>query len=87
MGVSKIRLYPESVELVLHANTRPISKKTFLFELSYFKEAAFIYLGPGYQKSSIYKSSAPGFEWWDGASWQKDIEGYTAACRADDVWQ
>lgn len=87
VGVSKIRRYPQSVELVLHANILPISKKTLLFELGYFKEARFIYLGPGYQRSSIYKSEAPDFEWWDGETWRDDIAAYAAACEADDAWQ
>lgn len=41
------------------------------------------YLMGGYENDSIYKSQNPGFEWWTGASWSKDVETYQALCYRD----
>jgi hypothetical protein len=34
----------------------------------------------GYEKSSIWKSKLPGFEWWTGTKWSKDKKLYKTLC-------
>jgi hypothetical protein len=41
------------------------------------------YLMGGYEDDSIYKSRNPGFEWWTGTSWSKDVVAYEALCHRD----
>jgi arginyl-tRNA--protein-N-Asp/Glu arginylyltransferase len=43
----------------------------------------FVYLGPGYERSSLYKADITGFEWWDGAEWSTDADQYRWLCRRD----
>lgn len=43
----------------------------------------YLYLGPGYEKNSIYKCSIPGFEWWTGSCWSSDLDHYVWLCRRD----
>jgi hypothetical protein len=43
----------------------------------------YLYLGPGYEKNSIYKSSIPGFEFWTGSYWSSDLDHYIWLCRRD----
>lgn len=43
----------------------------------------YLYLGPGYEKNSIYKASIPGFEWWTGSQWSSDLDHYIWLCRRD----
>jgi arginyl-tRNA--protein-N-Asp/Glu arginylyltransferase len=43
----------------------------------------YLYLGPGYEVSSIYKSRFPGFEWWTGKEWCTDIPQYVQLCQRD----
>lgn len=49
-----------------------------------FKRCKYIYLSSGYESCSIYKSQYPGFEWWRGYEWSKDIELYKQLCLRDD---
>lgn len=88
VGFSKVRLYAESVELTLHANLSPdVSRITLDYEIARFADRPHVYLGPGYQSSSIYKGHLPGFEWWTGAEWSRDVRAYIAACKGDDAMQ
>lgn len=43
----------------------------------------YLYTGPGYERSSIYKADVDGFEWWTGMEWSKDIKKYKQLCRRD----
>lgn len=54
-------------------------------EIEYAKSLGYdcLYLGPGYEKSSIYKSNYNGFEWWDGIEWSTDINKYMLLCNRD----
>jgi hypothetical protein len=49
-----------------------------------FKRCKYIYLSSGYESCSIYKSQYPGFEWWRGYEWSKDVELYRQLCLRDD---
>lgn len=49
-----------------------------------FKRCKYIYLSSGYESCSIYKSQYPGFEWWRGYEWSKDVELYRELCKRDD---
>ena len=54
-------------------------------EIEYAKSLGYeyLYLGPGYEISSVYKSSYSGFEWWDGTEWNKNLETYNLLCKRD----
>ena len=43
----------------------------------------YMYLGIGYEKTCIYKSSYEGFEFWTGDSWSDDIDHYKWLCERD----
>lgn len=43
----------------------------------------YMYLGPGYETCSVYKSRVAGFEWWTGAEWSTDTEHYAWLCDRD----
>ena len=43
----------------------------------------YVYLGPGYERSSVYKADMQGFEWWTGDVWSQDVEEYRLLCRRD----
>jgi hypothetical protein len=43
----------------------------------------YLYTGPGYERSSIYKADVDGFEWWTGMEWSKDTKKYKELCRRD----
>jgi hypothetical protein len=40
----------------------------------------YMYLGPGYESCSVYKSKVAGFEWWTGSEWSQDVEHYAWLC-------
>ena len=82
------RLHPDqcyAVESVLHANTVPISKVTVDMEATWAKNKGMqdFYLGSGYERSSIYKSSYKGFQWWTGTEWSNNKKRYVALCERD----
>ena len=41
------------------------------------------YVCPGYEKTCIWKSRFPGFEFWTGMEWSKDKELYKKLCERD----
>ena len=43
----------------------------------------YLYTGPGYERSSIYKADVDGFEWWTGMEWSKDVKKYKQLCKRD----
>jgi len=54
-------------------------------EIAWAKESgySYVYLGPGYERSSVYKAKIDGFEWWTGSEWSRDVEHYTWLCNRD----
>jgi hypothetical protein len=42
-----------------------------------------LYIGSGYEKSSIYKAHLSGFEWWTGSEWSRDRNAYIELCKRD----
>lgn len=45
----------------------------------------YLYIGPGYGTSSIYKSKLKGFEWWTGSEWSTDTTKYVDLCNRDET--
>jgi hypothetical protein len=43
----------------------------------------YLYTGPGYERSSMYKADVDGFEWWTGMEWSRDTKKYRELCRRD----
>jgi len=88
---SKLREYSKnSIETVLFAwdYAEPDLKlglKSLEHELAWAKQIGYqyVYMGPGYETSSIYKSRMTGFEWWTGAEWSSDTDKYTWLCQRD----
>lgn len=54
-------------------------------EIAWAKQSGYeyVYLGPGYERSSIYKADIQGFEWWTGDVWSSDADYYRWLCRRD----
>lgn len=46
-------------------------------------QSGYLYTGPGYERSSIYKAHLDGFEWWTGSSWSSNKNEYIALCKRD----
>ena len=55
------------------------------FELNYFKDLgyAYNYVCPGYERTCIWKSRFPGFEFWTGTTWSQDKTAYAKLCERD----
>jgi hypothetical protein len=90
VGFSKIRNYEQSVELNLHCHilsNKQFSYLTLQYEIDFYKDKKYVYLGPGYERSSIYKSNLTNFEWFDGQAWYKDKARYTDYCKEDSSLQ
>ena len=64
---------------------RGLGKKTFAHEFYLANQSGqqYVYTGPGYEKSSIYKADLKGFEWWNGNVWSKDRDEYIKLCKRD----
>lgn len=88
---TKLRQYSKnSIESVMFAwNYRypesHLGLSSLKAEIAWAKEQGHIYfyMGPGYEKNSIYKSDVDGFEWWTGAEWSRDIDQYIWLCKRD----
>jgi hypothetical protein len=54
-------------------------------EIAWAKSAGYkyVYLGPGYERSSQYKARISGFEWWTGSEWSQDTDHYRWLCKRD----
>jgi hypothetical protein len=90
VGFSKIRNYTESVELNLHCHVlsnKHFSYLTLQYEIDCYKDKKYVYLGPGYERSSIYKCNLTNFEWFDGQAWHTDKALYTDCCMEDSSLQ
>jgi len=88
---SKLRMYTEtSLETVLFCwnyndPEEKIGHKSLIHELRWAKDNDFmyVYMGPGYEKGSIYKAHIQGFEWWTGSEWSTDKNKYIQLCERD----
>jgi len=62
-----------------------LGNRSLEHEIAWAKQEGyeFVYLGPGYERSSLYKADIKGFEWWNGADWSTDIDQYRWLCRRD----
>ena len=88
---SKLRLYTEhALETVLfvwdYKNPKlRVGIRSLVKELKWAKDNDFkyVYLGPGYEKGSIYKANIDGFEWWTGSEWSTDTTEYIRLCERD----
>jgi hypothetical protein len=89
-GFSKILVHTGGVESVIspwHSNFKKYSLGWAIidFECKESKSRGFehLYIGAGYDKGSLYKSKIPGFEWWNGSSWSRNLELYDDLCVND----
>lgn len=64
---------------------KSIGKKLIDFEIDIAKKMGYqhLYIGSGYNQSSIYKSNLKGFEWWTGNEWSNDKDKYNELCYRD----
>lgn len=89
-GFSKIMLHENGMESIIspwHSDYRKYSIGWYIIHMECEKAKSnnldFIYIGPGYEKGSIYKSNINGFEWWTGNEWSKNKEQYKYYCEND----
>ena len=77
--------YLTGIETHMHCSTEDIGLITLEMEIEWAaaKHCRYLYLGPGYEKSAIYKSFIPGFQWWTGQKWSKNAEQYRSSCKKD----
>jgi len=88
---AKLRHYtPQAIETALFVwdYSLPATKlgsRSLEHEIAWAKQAGYeyVYLGPGYERSSLYKANIQGFEWWTGDIWSTDIEEYNRLCKQD----
>jgi hypothetical protein len=88
---TKLRTYSNaSIESVLfvwdYANPEShLGLKSLRAEIAWAKEKGhkYFYMGPGYEKNSIYKADVDGFEWWTGREWSQDRDEYIWLCKRD----
>lgn len=88
---SKLRKYSlDSIETVLFvwdygAPNLRLGEVTLLHELAWAQQQGYarVYMGPGYERSNLYKSRVPGFEWWTGSEWSHDTDWYRRLCLRD----
>lgn len=62
-----------------------LGQRSLEHEIAWAREEGYeyVYLGPGYQRSSLYKADMQGFEWWTGREWSKDLDRYRYLCKQD----
>lgn len=62
-----------------------LGSRSLEHEIAWAKKEGYdyVYLGPGYERSSLYKADMQGFEWWDGDVWSVDVDKYRWLCRRD----
>jgi hypothetical protein len=78
-------LESEFTALNYHSPKLSIGKVIVNYEVDYAKSLGYkhLYIGQGCETGSVYKSSFPGFEWWDGNGWTTDQERYRFLCKRD----
>jgi arginyl-tRNA--protein-N-Asp/Glu arginylyltransferase len=87
---SKIRDYGIAYETVYFAWTYSEPKlrlgyRSLEHEIAWAKAIGheYLYLGPGYETCSKYKSKFIGFEWWTGSEWSRDCDRYNWLCNRE----
>ena len=62
-----------------------LGSKSLEHEIAWAKKQSYeyVYLGPGYERSSLYKADVDGFEWWNGDVWSQDLDQYRWLCKRD----
>lgn len=62
-----------------------LGNRSLEHEIAWAKKEGYeyVYLGPGYERSSLYKADMQGFEWWDGDVWSSDLDRYRWLCKRD----
>lgn len=62
-----------------------LGNKSLEHEIAWAKQEGYdyVYLGPGYERSSLYKADVQGFEWFTGSEWSKDLDQYRWLCKRD----
>jgi arginyl-tRNA--protein-N-Asp/Glu arginylyltransferase len=62
-----------------------LGSRSLEHEIAWAKQEGYnyVYLGPGYERSSLYKADMNGFEWWDGDQWSLDVDHYRWLCKRD----
>lgn len=62
-----------------------IGRRIITCEVDYAKSMglSYLYLGEGYEVSSLYKASLEGFQWWDGNEWSNDKGAFGELCVRD----
>jgi hypothetical protein len=62
-----------------------LGNRSLEHEIAWSKKSGyqFVYLGPGYERSSLYKADIQGFEWWTGSDWSQDTDEYRWLCKRD----
>lgn len=90
VAITKLLYYLDDIEAYsfiwnYHKPNMRLGTSSLQHELWWAKEQGYkhMYIGSGYEKSSIYKASIPGFEWWTGMEWSKDTKKYEELCRRD----
>ena len=68
-----------------HKPEMRLGELTLEHEIAWAKSLGlkYLYTGPGYEQSSIYKSKFAGFQWFNGMEWSTDVEEYTLLCQRD----
>lgn len=84
---SRIHQYNGALETAYFAwdskNMRlQLGHRTLEHEIAWAKSLGYeyLYLGPGYESCSKYKSKIDGFEWWTGNEWSTDATKYCQLC-------
>jgi arginyl-tRNA--protein-N-Asp/Glu arginylyltransferase len=88
---AKLRHYtPQAIETCLFVwdYSRPhtrLGTRSLEHEIAWSKQEGYeyVYLGPGYERSSLYKADMQGFEWWNGDEWTADRDQYVWLCKRD----
>ena len=89
VAFSVIRMNPAPVSLqfawTYHDPKLSLGIHCQYFELQYLRELGhgYNYVCPGYERTCIWKSRFPGFEFWTGTIWSKDKKLYAQLCERD----
>jgi arginyl-tRNA--protein-N-Asp/Glu arginylyltransferase len=62
-----------------------LGNRSLEHEIAWAKQEGYeyVYLGPGYERSSLYKADIHGFEWWNGDVWSADADHYRWLCKRE----
>lgn len=86
VAYSKIRMYKESAELLVHASVvDKTAMESLKYELYWLRQSGFkwAYIGQGYENCSVWKSELSKMEWWNGREWIKDNSKLKELCELD----